>query len=215
MNEALVIWGAGGHGTVILDIARDSGNYKHIVFFDDDSSKMNSIVCECAVIGDRCQFDRFAGSAFVIAIGHNQMRARCFELAVASGLTPVALLHRTSVISSMARIGRGTVVMPGAIINSGARVGDNCIINSGAIVEHDCEIGSHVHLSPRAVLGGGARVGTLAHLGLGAVVLPGASIGEESIVGAGAVVLKAVPARTTVVGVPARPQLSERLEYQR
>jgi sugar O-acyltransferase (sialic acid O-acetyltransferase NeuD family) len=142
MNEALVIWGAGGHGTVVLDIARDSGNYKHIVFFDDDSSKMNSIVCECAVIGDRGQFDRFAGSAFVIAIGHNQMRARCFDLAVASGLTPVALLHRTSVISSMARIGRGTVVMPGAIINSGARVGDNCIINSGAIVEHDCEIGS-------------------------------------------------------------------------
>ena len=214
MNEALVIWGAGGHGTVLLDIARDSGKYKHIVFFDDDSSKRNSIVCDCDVIGDQRQLGLFAEAAFVIAIGHNRTRSQCFDLAIASGLTPAALFHRTSVISPMASIGRGTVVMPGAIINSGATVGDNCIINTGAIVEHDCEIGSHVHLSPRTVLGGGAKIGTLAHLGLGAVVLPGASIGEESIVGAGAVVLKRVPPRTTVVGVPARPRISRTLEYQ-
>jgi len=43
-----------------------------------------------------------------------------------------------------------------------------------------------------------------AFLGVGAVVLPGVTVGENGYVGAGAVVAEDVPARSVVVGNPAR-----------
>lgn len=44
-----------------------------------------------------------------------------------------------------------------------------------------------------------------AFLGVGSIVLPGVSVGENAYVAAGAVVTNDVPARTLVVGNPARP----------
>ncbi|MBI3105844.1 MAG: hypothetical protein HYY95_09785 [Candidatus Rokubacteria bacterium] len=44
-----------------------------------------------------------------------------------------------------------------------------------------------------------------AFLGAGAVVLPGLTVGRQAVVAAGAVVTRDVPARQTVMGVPARP----------
>jgi UDP-N-acetylbacillosamine N-acetyltransferase len=200
----LLIWGAGGHGKVVLDIAIDCARFKPIHFVDDNCEKSGKTFCHHAIIGGPQDLIHYAGSSFVIAVGDNLTRARCFEFAKKSGLTPVVLVHTSAVVSPSASIGEGTVVMPRAVVNAGSVVGQNCIINSGAIVEHDCEIGAHVHISPGAVLGGAVRIENFAHVGSGAVVLPCAWIGEESVVGAGAVVLKSVPARCTVVGIPAK-----------
>ena len=207
MTNLLLIWGAGGHGKVVLDTARSTGRFERIVFLDDDSVKAGHTYCDCPLISGPEELHRFAGGAFIVAIGDNRTRARCFGSALENGLLPTALVHTTAVIASSASIGRGTVVMPGVIVNAGAVIGENCIINTGAIVEHDCRIANHVHISPRVVLGGGVCVGPLAHIGIGAVVLPDATVGEESIVGAGAVVLREAPAHCTSVGVPAKALL--------
>lgn len=211
----LVIWGAGGHGKVVLDVARSTRCFERIVFLDDDSGRVGLTFCDCPVIGGPQELCRLSGTAFVVAVGDNRTRARCFSRALDHGLLPATLVHPTAVVSSSAEIGAGTVVMPGVIVNAGAAIGENCIANSGAIVEHDCSIGAHVHLSPRVVLGGGVVVEQLAHVGIGAIILPGTIVGEESIVGAGAVVLQEAPARCTVVGVPARILSYERIALQR
>jgi sugar O-acyltransferase (sialic acid O-acetyltransferase NeuD family) len=207
MSNHLLIWGAGGHGKVILDIARSMGRFDDIAFLDDNRTKAGQSFCECLLVDASENLQRCAGSLFVIAIGDNHIRARCFSRALASGLLPATLVHRSALLGTSTSIGKGTVVMPGVIVNAGAVIGDNCIINSGAIVEHDCRIEANVHISPRVVLGGGVCVGQFAHIGIGATVLPGALVGEESIVGAGAVVLREVTAHCTVVGVPAKARL--------
>ncbi len=200
----LLIWGAGGHGKVVLDVARSTGRFEQIVFLDDDPPKSGGLFCGCAVISRAEPLQRAAAGEFIVAVGDNRTRERCFRRALEHGLSPVSIVHASAVIAGSARIGLGTVVMPGAVVNAGAVIGDDCIVNSAAVVEHDCTIGSHVHLSPRVALGGGACVGSFAHVGIGAVVLPRAVIGEEAIVGAAALVLKEVPPRVTVVGVPAK-----------
>ncbi len=200
----LLIWGAGGHGKVVLDVARSTGRFEEIRFLDESPALAGYSFCNCALVGGAAELYRFAGTSFLIAIGDNGVRARCFMQACESALVPAVLVHSTAVIAPSARLGGGTVVMPGAVVNAGAVVGRNCIINTSAIIEHDCRIADHVHISPRSVLGGNVVVEEYAHIGIGAVVLPGAVIGEGAVVGAGAVVLKSAPSHSTSVGVPAR-----------
>ena len=206
MNK-LIIWGASGHGKVVLDVARAQGGFTSVVFIDDACGMLSAEFQGCSVAGARTKLTGLLTSGyahFVAAIGCNAARAECFQAARSIGLEPATLIHPTAAVSPSATIGPGTVVMPNAVINADSVIGANGIINSGAIVEHDCCIADHVHLSPGVALGGGVRIGGYSHIGLNASVLPGREIGEWAIVGAGAVVLEDVASGETVAGVPAR-----------
>jgi len=203
-SRLLVLWGASGHGKVVLDVGRSQGSLDSVVFIDDRYKEIGLSFMLCPLLGGPEVLPSLCGCSFLISIGDNAQRAHCYAIAISQGLIPATLVHSTAVIAPSVRIGQGTVVMPGVIVNAGTVIGENCILNTGAIVEHDCRIADHVHISPRVALGGGVSVGSLAHVGIGAVVLPGATVGEKSVVGAGSVVLREVPAKCTVVGVPAK-----------
>jgi sugar O-acyltransferase (sialic acid O-acetyltransferase NeuD family) len=202
----LVLWGASGHGKVVLDVARAMGGFGTISFIDDACEESGREFCGCQVFGAsrRLQTLKDKGSRYLVSIGKNEIRAACFQKALEHGLVPVNLVHPSAVISESARLEDGTVVMPRVVINAGAQIGRNCILNTAAVVEHDCRVGDHVHLSPGVLLGGGATVRSFAHVGIGAIALPGSEIGEGATVGAGAVVLHSVPAGVTVAGIPAK-----------
>jgi sugar O-acyltransferase (sialic acid O-acetyltransferase NeuD family) len=205
-NRTLVVWGAGGHGKVVHDVAMAMDRYDSAAFVDDNPDRAGDDFCGCPVFPT---LDAACGhaaecTALVVAIGANQTRARCAAMARARGWKLETLIHPTAIVSPSARIGAGTVVMPRAVVNAGAEIGENCIINTAAVVEHDCRIGDYVHLSPGVVLGGGVTVERLVHMGLGSIALPGSVIEAGAVVGAGAVVLHGVLRGETVVGVPAR-----------
>jgi UDP-3-O-[3-hydroxymyristoyl] glucosamine N-acyltransferase len=74
-------------------------------------------------------------------------------------------------ISPGAKLGKNTIVGPGAVIGAGAeigervRVGANAVIAPGVAVGHDCEIGNNVSISH-------------AYIGDRVTILPGAAIGQ-------------------------------------
>jgi serine O-acetyltransferase len=80
----------------------------------------------------------------------------------------------------------GVVIHPDAIIGPNSLIFQQVTIGVRAGARHPPIIGGHVDI------GAGAKI-------LGAI-----RIGDHAIVGANAVVLKDVPARATVIGIPAR-----------
>lgn len=200
MNKQVVIIGASGHGKVVADIVRLSGDT--VVGFLDDDPGLPPAVCGIPCLGAVSRYRDFPGAEFIIAIGNAAIRQKIAgEL---ENVTWYTAIHPSAVISALdASIGEGTVIAANAVVNPGATVGAHCIVNTGAIVEHDNVLGDFVHVSVGAKLGGTVRVGARTWIGIGATVKNNLSVCGDCMIGAGAVVVKNIDAPGTYTGVPA------------
>lgn len=206
-SSGLFVFGAGGHGKVVADMATEAGwNVRGIL--DDDPAAFGRRVLDLSVLGGRDHIEKLvsSGDAVVIGIGNNRVRMQLQREFESLGVSAAAIVSPQAAVSKWARIGRGAVIMAGVIVNAGAVIGEGAILNTGAVIEHDCEIGEFAHLSPNCCLGGGARIGRLAHVGIGATVLPQVCLGAATILGAGAVANRDLPPDVIAFGVPARIQ---------
>lgn len=194
----MIVYGASGHGKVIIEIL-ESNNIAPIEVWDDADREP---IWQYPVYKPfSTSADPFAG--VVISIGVNSTRRKV--AAKLSGQVAFATaLHRDAHISARASIGEGTVVMAGATINPDVAVGRHCIINTSASIDHDCVIGDYAHISPNASLSGDVHIGEGTHFGVGACAIQGVRIGKWCTIGAGAVIIRDVPDFATVVGNPGR-----------
>ena len=116
----------------------------------------------------------------------------------------VTIIHPSAQIAVHVSIGKGTVVMAGAVVNACSVVGDHCIVNTNSVVEHDNIVGNYVHISPNVALGGTVHIGENTHIGIGASVSNNIDICNDCMIGAGAVVVRNISDSGTYMGVPAR-----------
>jgi sugar O-acyltransferase (sialic acid O-acetyltransferase NeuD family) len=204
--RSLAIVGAGGHGKVVADCAREMGRWATILFVDQRYPELQ----RCGpwpVVGrdlDELAMLEPARLDIAVAIGANRLRLAWLDRIAAAGLTIATIQHPRATVSRSVDLGVGTVVIPGAVINMDAQIGRGCIVNTGATVDHDCVLGEGVHVAPGANLGGGSRIGACSWIGIGAAVRQGVTIGRDVTVGAAAAVISPVPDGVTVLGVPAR-----------
>ncbi|MEM1444447.1 MAG: acetyltransferase [Planctomycetota bacterium] len=197
-DTPLVIYGAGGHGTVVADAAELAG-YKVVGFLDD--REQNALAPAEMLLSQNDP--KLAGANFIPAIGDNATRAAVMQKIEQLGGTVVNVIHPAASVSPHAKLGHGIYVAPQAVINPHAVVGDGCIVNSAAVVEHHCTLGNFAHLAPGAVLGGAVTIGNHTLIGLGARVLPQRAVGDRCVVGAGGVVTRDFESDLLLVGVPA------------
>lgn len=190
----MILYGASGHGKVIVDILESLGI--PIDFIVDDNPSTHRLL-EYEVRRNQGGYDEA-----IISIGNCQIRKKIVENLNVKKY--ISAIHPSAIISPRASIDEGTVVMQGAIIQTCAKVGKHCIINTGASVDHDCVLDDYVHVAPHATVAGGVEVGECSWIGAGAVVKQYIKIGRNCMIGAGAVVVKDVPDNTTVIGNPAR-----------
>lgn len=207
MSRVLIL-GAGGHAQVVCDIlarACEAGVKCHpIGFLDDDTRLVGATLMGLPVLATIAHVHEFAHDAVVVAIGHNDTRARLFALMRAQGVHMVNAIHPTAVLAPDVRLGEGVVICAGVVVNTGAVIGDNVILNTACSVDHHDRIGPHAHVAPGSHLGGHVEIGEGVLVGIGTSVIPGRSIGDWAIVGAGSVVTRDIPPCSTAVGVPAR-----------
>ncbi len=197
MKTSYCIYGASGHGKVIIEILEALAlTVKEM--YDDDPKKISLL--DYTVTSDK-QILEQTGLTWLIGIGNNVIRKK---IAKSNLLSYGIAIDPTARVSKRAEIGKGTVVMPGATINSSTLIGEQVIINTNSSIDHDCILENYVHVSPNATLCGGLKIGEGAHIGAGAVIIPGITVGKWVTIGAGTIVVKDVPDNVTIVGNPGK-----------
>jgi|SRR5580658_2467822 acetyltransferase EpsM len=206
-KRRVIVWGAGGHGKVIVDALLAADCCVVVGIVDDDATKTGATILGVHVLdfsgGLRALANKTDFDAVAIGIGDNYVRSEKFREIRVLGLEPMNVIHPAAHISRFVELGRGVTILAGATVNPGTVIEDNVCINTSASVDHDNHLRHSCHIFPNATLAGGVHVGEHAYVGSGAVIVPNVTIGRHSYVGAGAVVLKDVPESVTVAGNPA------------
>jgi UDP-2-acetamido-3-amino-2,3-dideoxy-glucuronate N-acetyltransferase len=110
-----------------------------------------------------------------------------------------SMVGRLCTLSCDVTVGAGVRLLTGTAVALGSVIEDEVFVGPGVMTADNPTAGREAGDAKRGVtLRRGCRIGAAA------ILLPGVEIGEEALVGAGAVVTRDVPARTAVVGVPAR-----------
>jgi len=111
------------------------------------------------------------------------------------------VIGRGSLVENDTTIGALTKIQADAYITAYSTLEDNVFIAPCVVTTNDNFMG---RTERRHGLIKGPTIRRGARVGGGVIICPAVEIGEEAFVGAGAVVTKDVPARTLVVGNPAR-----------
>ena len=207
-KEKLVVFGAGGHAKVVIDIIEQQGNYEIAGLLDDDLKHQGKRFFGYPVLGTRADLPALFSAQLchaIVTIGDNASRAAVAAYLDQHGWRFASAVHPRASMGRGVKIGPGSVVMAGCVVNADAYLGGQVIINTGATVDHDCRIEDAVHIAPGCHLCGGVSVGQGSLLGAGTTVTPGVRIGNRVIVGAGSTVIRDVADEARVSGSPARP----------
>ena len=202
----IVIIGASGHGKVAFDALKTMNGIAIAGFIDDAFEKQGKKILAVPVLGNidflMEELQETIDGVFV-AIGNNYIRKKITER-VSKQFTLVNAIHSKAIIRLYASLGKGVLVVAGAIINSGSKISDGVIINTGATIDHDNFIGEYSHIAPGAHLAGNVTVGQMTFIGMGSSIIQNVAIGSNVTIGAGSVVIKDLPDNCLAVGVPAK-----------
>lgn len=207
--DKIIFWGGTGQAKVCRPIVEAYGS--RLVAVIDDTPKLISPFSDVPVYcgwtgllsfleGKKEKF----GFAVTIGNPHGRVRLKLHEKLVEKGLIPVTLIHPQAYVEKNAKLGEGCQIMAGAVVGAETTLGKQVIINTNASVDHENIIQDGCEVAPGATLCGNITLETNSWICAGAVVLPRLTIGADAVVGAGSVVTKDVPAKITVVGIPAR-----------
>ena len=124
-----------------------------------------------------------------------------------------AHVRERAVIGDGSAIGRGSAVDNDVVVGARVRVQTGCYLTAFSLVEDDVFVGPGVFTFNDNTMGRhekgtqlkGATLRRACRVGGGALILPGIEVGEEAFVATGSVVTRDVPARTLVMGSPAKP----------
>lgn len=205
----VVIIGASGHGSVILDCIEKEGKYKVVGYVDSfkiKGRKHNGL----EILGSEFdipylieKYNLFGG---IIAIGNNWIRKNLVEKidVISPDFYYISVIHPNASIGKGVYIGQGSVIMPGVTVNCNSWVGDFCIINTNASLGHDSRMNNYSSLAPRVCTGGNFILGRFSAVCLGANIIENITVEEQTIIGAGSLVINDVESYAVAYGVPSK-----------
>ena len=197
-ENAVLIYGGGGHGKANIDLLRAIGGFQ-IAGILDDGIPAGTNIMGVNVLGGSDQLETLKSRSVSLAvnavggISNIQTRVDVFTKLSKAGFSFPALIHPTAFTESSSQIAEGAQVFPLAYVGSDAKIGFGNIINTGAIISHDCVIEDYVVISPGAILAGKVHIGQGTLIGMGVTINLNVTVGQHVRIGNGATVKSDVP----------------------
>lgn len=201
----LGIYGSGGSGCDLRELAELQGTWEELVFIDDTVEEGIYKGLKRMPLERFCQAYGITKAEVVIAQGEPEYKIMLYERVKEKGFSFANLIHPRAYVSRRAQLGEGIVVQANAYVSCDTTIEDNVHILPGAVVGHDCVIHAHCQISPGVALGGGTEVGEGTYIGLNASVKERIKIGANAVISMGAVLMEDISENRIVLGNPARP----------
>jgi acetyltransferase EpsM len=200
--------GGGGFSFEVLEAFGEAYPDRRIAgVFDDDTRLQGKTSSGIPYLGTVSEFisNTPPNSAYIIAIGDNEIRETLDQRFSSEGKIAVTVVHPTASVSPSAVFLDGVYVAAFAFVGPKVRLGRHAIVNVGASLGHDCVLEDYVQVCPGARISGFAQIGRGAFLASNSVVPPSGKIGEYARLAANSFAPRVLPARRLAIGVPAVP----------
>lgn len=204
----VLIFGASGHGSVVLDTLERSPEFTPVGFVDsykEKGTKINGYEVLGTEFDLPMLIEQFNIGGGIVAVGDNWGRKQFVKriLSIYPKFIFISVIHPSAIIGKDVSLGKGSVILPGAIINANAIVGDHCILNTKSSLDHDSKLGNYSSLAPGAYTGGNVIVGEGTAICMGAKIIECVTVGDNSVIGSNSLVLKNIDHNTVAYGSPA------------
>jgi sugar O-acyltransferase (sialic acid O-acetyltransferase NeuD family) len=202
--EKIIVFGAGGHAKVVIDVIERQAKYSIGFVYDTDPTKKN--IMGYPILHD---FERLKEQGLfqgIIAVGHNWSRSQLRQRIDVQlpGFSYVTAIHPNTSIGRNVKIGVGTVIMSGCCINSETHIGSHCIINTCTSLDHENIVEDFGNVSPGVTTGGKVKIGEYCFIGLGVNIIQKTNVGAHSVIGAGSLVIKELKDKVLAYGTPCK-----------
>lgn len=200
----LGIYGSGGSGCELCEIAERQKSWRKIVFIDD---MMGNDIYRGI---ERISFEQFCHkyeteeARVIIAQGEPANKVKLYDKVQEKGFSFANLIHPMSWVSPSAEVGQGVVIQAYAFISCDTKIEDNVHILQGSNIAHNCIVHKHCQISSHVVIGGYVEIGEKTYIGINASVKDRIKVGSNVVIGMGATVIRDIPSKIIVGGNPAR-----------
>lgn len=200
----LGVYGSGGAGKEVKEIAVQLQQWEEVIFIDD------TVPPDIYKGIKRMPFEKFKDeytpndAEIVISLGEPAYKVMLRQRVEDAGYKLANVIHPTAWISPSAVMGRGITLRAGVVINADSVVEDNVTIMEYSGTGHDSIICENAQIAGGVNMGGHCRIGKNTYIAMGVMIKENMTIGDDVVIGMGSVVCRDIPDNVIAMGNPAR-----------